>query len=186
MSIQQQNSLDNVGGICELGMVRDLTRTGMTFHAGFCELIANCYDAGSKHVIIIIEGDYISIIFVISGVYEGVNEASLSTGVSVADNSWLDYFSINTSFGSQNYGFATEIGGEQTNTVNLELTSLGQPSAYDSMMELICEENVEGSFSGTLYAMDPGSDGDPSSVSGDDTYSNPVSFEISFSVPRQL
>jgi hypothetical protein len=122
--------------------------------------------------------------FQISSPHEGANDASLMAyGIALGENAFDDYFNQY----STAYPLFSTIGGltyfdlpEDYFTVNLEITSLPQ-------VNIDCLDNLEGSLSTTLYALDPGSDGDSSSISlYDDTYSIPVELEVSFSIPRNM
>ena len=143
-----------------------------------------------------LEGDYIALMIIIPSPYEGTNEASLNSSTALVENSWDDYFDTG---GLTNYGYSSESGftyyyngDTETSvlygagqTVNIEIASLGAPWEYSNTAgESSCEERVQGSLSTILYAIDPGSDGNSSSVSQDDIYSIPVTVEISFSIPR--
>jgi hypothetical protein len=129
-----------------------------------------------------IEGDYIALSFMITNPYEGFNTAQLSATSAVSGNSFFNYFGEMGSFSSVSglTYYEAMNNNNDAHMVNIEISSLAQPYT-------LCTDNIEGSVSITLYAIDPGSDGDPSSFDLlNDIHSIPVELEISFSVPRNM
>ena len=136
-----------------------------------------------------INGDYLSLSFLIQNPYEGTNVATVQSNYGNNSCSWHDYFGFyDTGFGYSYSGFSeTPLDSiyyaSLPNTLTIEISSLGTGYSTDPTTgQIVYGERLVGSYSGTIYKLP----NDYEYVPGEYYVPvlTPVSLEINFSLIR--
>ena len=137
-----------------------------------------------------VEGGYVGLGLNVITPFEGSNEAYITPYYGPAGNDFLEYFPSGISY----YGISGDQGSTYMDAIQNNLTSCSNNLYYNyscidinlsSLGQTNCAQNIEGSLSTTLYALDPDSDG-IEGVGVNDTFSIPVELEVNFSLGRYL
>ena len=173
------NEWDYISGSGYTSAFASLTNGNLSFSLKIDDITDECY----------INGDYLSLTFLIQNPYEGTNVATVQSSSTVNSCSWHDYFGFyDTNFGYLYSGFSeTPLDSiyynSLPNTLTIEISSLGTGYSIDQTTnQIVYGERLVGSYSGTIYKVPNDYEFTPS-----DFYVpllTPVSLEINFSLIR--